>query len=217
MNSPRKQAGAEDELMRGLSAVMLKDTLPTGKEKCPSADELCLFALGRVDAERRQELVAHLSSCDRCLDFLKKRRQRRSLVREGGLVFAAAAALVLAVWLGLRTPIHTANRTATVDLRPLSPTRGGEMVTTPGEIPAINGKIARMRLILPAGSEGKYECEILSGSRATILMRVSGETSFQNHQVVLDLPMRSSFEAGHYFLALSKQGDGWAYYHLVFK
>ena len=218
MKSPRKQSGAEDELMHALSAVMSTDALPAAKEECPSANELSLFERGKSDPDGRERLVAHLSACDLCIGFLKTRRRRRSLVKETGLAFAAAAVLVFALVLGFRAPIQTPTKIATVDLRPLFPTRGVETATTAAKIPAISEKVTGLRLILPAGTEGKYECEILSARKDAVLTHVSGETSFQDHQVVLDFPISSSsFRGGDYFLALRKDGDSWAYYPLTLK
>jgi hypothetical protein len=214
--SSRQQNVAENELIEALSSVILKDPPDRAKE-CPNSDELSLFVHGRADAKLRERLVAHLSSCDWCIRLLKRRRQRRRAT-EAALTFAAAAVLVFAIVWGLRTPTQTPATTQTVDLRPLSPTRGEEGVAATGEIPTISEKTSRLRLILPAGSEGKYECEILSGRKNQVLMHVSGETALQNHEVVLKFSMRPpSFQTGRYLLALRKQGQGWIYYPLAFK
>lgn len=204
--------------MEALSSVMWKNALPNTKEECPGDDELSLFVRGKVNEQRREQLVAHLSICDRCIGFLKRKRQRRSLVREASLVFAAVTALLLAIVWGLRTPVQISPKTETVDLRPFSLTRGGETVTAAGETPAISGKTSRLRLLLPPGSEGPYECEILGDRKGTALIHAGAEASVREGQVILEFAVPSAhIPAGQYTLALRKQGADWVYYPVLMK
>jgi hypothetical protein len=163
-------------------------------------------------------LVAHLASCNRCIGVLQKKRAQQSKIKEAILIFAAAVALLLATWMGSQNVMLMRNQVATVDLRPFALTRGGATVTAAGQAPAVAAKASRLRLILAAGSEGQYECEILDGSKDAALMHISGETFLQNHQVILELPMRPhSFQAGQYTMALRKQGHDWVFYPVVIK
>ena len=140
------------------------------------------------------------------------------MAKEVTLVFAAAAVLVLAIWIGSQSLMPIRSQVATVDLRPFAPTRGGAAVTAAGQDLVVVGKASRLRFILPAGSEGQYEFEILDGNKHAALMHVSGETVLQNHQVILELPMQSvSFQAGRYTMALRKQGHNRVFYPIVIK
>jgi hypothetical protein len=213
MNIHRQQSAAENELMEALSAVQT-DLPPQWLGNCPGEDELRSFVRGKASPKQRERLVAHLSSCDRCIEFLHKRRERRSLVRRGSLVIATAAAAI-AIWVGSQHRIPAAGDVAVVDLRAVLLTRGGQSVTAAGEAPTIERGAGRLRLILPASSEGRYECKIL-GANAAPLLEVSGEASVQERQAVLDLPIHlSPIPAGHYTLALHRAGSDWLYYPVV--
>jgi hypothetical protein len=213
----RQERSVENELMNALSSVILRDPPPQQIGDCPSIDELSSFVRGKGREEQRETLVAHLSSCNHCIGFLRKRRERRTFIREASLALAATIVLLLAVSIGFKNPATIGTETATVDLRPFALTRGGATVTAEGNAPAVNAKASRLRLILPAGSEGQYECEILGDRKDPALTHLSGETALQNHDVVLELPIRSSFRAGQYTLALRRQGSEWVYYPIVFK
>jgi hypothetical protein len=217
MAMSRQQRSAENELMNALSSVILTDPLPQRIGDCPSIDELRSFVRGKARAERRETLVAHLSSCNHCIGLLRKRRERRTFIKEVSLALAATAVLIIAIWLGFQKPAQIKVETATIDLRPFALTRGGATAAAAGDVPAINAKAKQLRLLLPAGSEGQYECEILGDRKDPALTHLSGETTLQNHDVVLELPIRSSFRAGQYTLALRRKGSEWLYYPIVFK
>lgn len=213
----RQERSAENELMNAVSSVILTDPPPQRIGDCPSIDELRSFVRGKTRAERRETLVDHLSSCNHCIGLLRKKRARRTFIKEASLALAATAVLIVAIWLGFQKPAQTKTEIATIDLRPFALTRGGATVAAAGDTPAVNAKVSRLRLILPAGSEGQYECEILGGRKDPVLTHLSGETALQDHNVVLELPIPPSFRAGQYTLALRKQGSGWVYYPVIFK
>lgn len=219
MGISRQERAAENELTKALSNFMRIRPVPHRTGDCPSANELHSFVRGKARGDQREYLVAHLASCDRCIGLLQKRRARQSMAKEVTLVFAAAAALVLAIWIGSHSLTQIHNQVATVDLRPFALTRGGAEVTAAGQALAVAGKASRLRFILPAGSEGQYEFEILAGNnKDAALMHVSGETFLQNHQVILELSMPShSFQTGQYTMALRKQGHDWVSYPVVIK
>ena len=217
MGISRQERSAENELMNALSSVILTDSRSERIGNCPSIDELRSFVRGKTKGERRETLVAHLSSCNHCIGLLRNRRERRTFIKAASLALAAAAVLLLAVWMGFEKPAQIRTETATIDLRPFALTRGGATVAAAGDTPAVNAKVSRLRLILPAGSEGHYECEILGGRKDPALTHLSGETALQDHNVVLELAIPPSFRAGQYTLALRKQGSGWVYYPVIFK
>jgi hypothetical protein len=213
----RQERSAENELMNALSSVVLTGPQPQRIGNCATIDELRAFVRGKARAERRETLVAHLSSCNHCIGLLRKRRERRTFIKEASLALAAITVLIVAIWLGFQNPAQTKTEIATVDLRPFALTRGGATVTAAGNAPAVNAKASRLRFILPAGSEGRYECEVLGDRKDPALTHLAGETTLQNHDVVLQLPLQSSFRAGQYTLALRRQGSDWVYYPIVFK
>jgi hypothetical protein len=213
----RQERSAENELMNALSSVVLTGPQPQRIGNCATIDELRAFVRGKARAERRETLVAHLSSCNHCIGLLRRRRERRTFIKEASLALAATIVLLLAVSIGFKKPATTKTEIATIDLRPFALTRGGATVAAAGEVPAINLKAKHLRFILPAGSEGQYECEILGNRKYPALTHLSGETALQNHDVVLELPIPPSFRAGQYTLALRRQGSEWVYYPIVFK
>jgi hypothetical protein len=213
----RQERSAENELMNALSSVVLTDPQPQRLGDCPSIDELRSFVRGKTRAQWRETLVAHLSSCNHCIGLLRKRRERRTIIKEASLTLAATAVLLLAVWIGFKKPAATKTESATIDLRPFALTRGGATVAAAGDVPTLNTKAKQLRLVLPAGSEGRYECEVLGDRKDPALAHLSGETTLQNHDVVLELPIQSSVRAGQYTLALRRQGSDWVYYPIVFK
>jgi hypothetical protein len=213
----RQERSAEKELMNAISSVILTDSRSERIGNCPGIDELRSFVRGKTRAERRETLVAHLSSCNHCIGLLRKRREQRTFIKEASLALAAIAVLIMAIWLGFQKPAQIKTETATVDLRPFALTRGGAAVAAVGDVPTLNAKANQLRLVLPAGSEGRYECEVLGDRKNPALTHLSGETTLQNHDVVLELPIRSSLQSGRYTLALRKQGSGWVYYPVIFK
>lgn len=218
MNISRQQRAAEDELLKAFSDATWRTPLPDEYRDCPSIDELHSFVRGKARGDQREYLVAHLASCDRCLGVLQKRRAQQSKIKEATLIFAVAVALLLVVWMSSQNLMQMRNQIATVDLRPFALTRGGATVTAAGQALAIPAKASRLRLILAAGSEGQYECEILDGSKDAALTHNSGETFLQDHQVILELPMRShAIQAGQYTMGLRKQGHDWVFYPIVIK
>jgi hypothetical protein len=127
------------------------------------------------------------------------------------IVVIAAAALF---WVNQHRPLPDLNRVATVDLRLISPTRG----QVPGPQAATVRKAASgLRVVLPIGSEGNYEVEILGQHRQpTPLLRSSGSTRLEGHDVVLNLPVNlSNLKSGKYLLALRRDGSEWEYYSLM--
>jgi hypothetical protein len=127
---------------------------------------------------------------------------------------AAAACLLILIWFGLARHSSTPTGIATVDLRSISPTRG---TTHQSEVAAELGRNADgLRVILPIGSEGKYEYQLQVTPENRPVARGSGETSLENHDVVLKLPIKfSELSARRYLLALRRNDSEWVYYPLT--
>jgi hypothetical protein len=123
--------------------------------------------------------------------------------------------LAVAVWARLDRSSSISSAVATVDLRLSSPTRGIEN-NNGADAVTVRRKAGRLRIILPIGSEGKYECEIFHTGQSVPLLRTSGEALLENHDVVLNMPVQlGSLTRGRYSLALRRDGSEWVYYPLV--
>jgi hypothetical protein len=216
MSPWRQYRGTEQELMQALSSVTRKEWPVQKRGICPAVPDLRRFATGRCNPVQRDQLLAHLGTCDRCIGVLRKMHERSILIRRASLVLTVAAAAVLAValWATLNRSSSSSSVIATVDLRLVSPTRGVENNNSAAAVPA-GRNAGRLRIILPIGSEGKYECQILHAPQSVSLLRASGEAHLENHDVVLDLPVKlGKLAPGRYLLALRRASSEWVYYKL---
>jgi hypothetical protein len=215
MSPLRQYRVAEQELMEALSSVTRKDGPVHKLGDCPTVADLRRFAKGKCNQAQRDEMLAHLGQCDRCITLLREMRERGILIRRASLVLAVAAVLAVAVWARLDRSSSISNAVATVDLRLASPTRGIENNTGAAAVTA-RRRAGRLRIILPIGGEGKYECQILRTEQSVPLRSTSGEALLENHNVVLNLPVElGSLTPGRYSLALRREGSEWVYYPLI--
>jgi len=114
----------------------------------------------------------------------------------------------------LQHPSQVLSGVATVDLRLISPTRG----QVPGpQTATVRKTTGGLRVVLPVGSEGNYEVEILGQDiQPTPLLRSSGSTRLEGHDVVLNLPVNlSNLKSGKYLLALRRDSSEWEYYSVI--
>jgi hypothetical protein len=200
--------------MEALSSVTRNDGSAHKLGGCPTTADLRRFAAGKCKQAQRDEILAHLSSCDRCFTAMTELRERRVFIRRASLVLAIAAVLAIAVWAMQPRSSPASGVVAIVDLRLASPTRGGENDGTAS--PTAPRKANRLRIILPIGSEGKYDCQILRWEQSAPLLRTSGEALLENHDVVLNLPVKvGNLKPGRYSLALRRETSEWIYYKLV--
>ena len=207
---------AERELMEALSSVTRKEGPVQKAGDCPTVADLRRFATGRCNSVQRDQLLAHLGTCDRCVSVLREMRERSILIRRASLVLAVAATAVLAValWATLNRSSSSSSVIATVDLRLVSPTRGIENNNSAAAVTA-GRKAERLRIILPIGGEGKYECQILRQGQSVPTLFSSGEAHLENHDVVLNLPVKlGKLTPGRYLLALRRESSEWVYYKL---
>jgi hypothetical protein len=215
MSPLRQHRVAEQELMEALSSATRKDGSVDKLGDCPTVDGLRRFAMGKCDQAQRDEMLAHLGTCDRCITLLREMRERGILIRRTSLVLAVAAVLAVAVWARLDRPSSIPNAVATVDLRLASSTRGIENDNGADAAVSAPRKAGRLRIILPIGSEGKYECQLLRTGQSVPLLRTSGDAVLENHDVVLNVAVEmGSLTPGHYSLALRREGSEWTYYPL---
>jgi hypothetical protein len=200
--------------MEALSSITRKDEPVHKLGDCPTAADLRRFAAGKCKQGQRDQILAHLSSCDRCITVVAELRERRVLIRIASLVLAVAAVLAIAVWAMQERSSPASSLVATLDLRLSSPTRGGENDGTASA--TVPRKANRLRIILPIGSEGKYDCQILRWEQSAPLLRTSGEALLENHDVVLNLSVKlRNLPPGRYSLALRRASSEWMYYKLV--
>lgn len=211
----RKYRAAEQELMRSLAAGARRDGLPPESDGCPSAADLRRFVAGRAAQAQREEVLAHIDSCDKCITLLRQMRERVIFIRRTSLVLAVAAVLVVAVWVTLQRPSSTSSTVATIDLRLVSPTRGIDNKNREDAV-AAQHRAGRLRIILPIGGEGNYECQILRAPQSAPLLRASGVAALENHDVVLNLSVElGKLMPGRYSLAIRREGSEWVYYALI--
>jgi len=130
--------------------------------------------------------------------------------------FASAIIAITAtawLWVNSHRAFPELNRIATVDLRLISPTRG----QLPGpQMTAVRKATDGLRVVLPVGSEGNYEVEILGqDTKPTPIPRSSARTRLEGHDVVLNLPVNlSRLKSGKYLLVLRREGSELEYYLL---
>jgi hypothetical protein len=217
MSPLRQYRVAEQELMEALSSLTRKDGRVHRLGNCPTVADLRRFVAGRCTQAQREEVLAHIDSCDKCITVLRQMRERVILIRRTSLVLAIAAVLAVAVWVTLERSSSTSSTVATIDLRLVSPTRGIDN-TNPADAVAAQHQARRLRIILPIGSEGKYEWQILRAPQSAPLLRASAEASLENHEVVLDLSVElGKLMPGRYSLVLRREGSEWVYYPLILK
>jgi hypothetical protein len=215
MSPWRQYRVAEREFMEALSSVTLKDEPASKRGVCPTVADLRRFVAGKCNQAQRDEMLAHLGSCDRCITLMRQMRERNILIRRTSLVLAVAAVLAIAVWATLDRSPSISTGVATVDLRLISPTRGMESNTGAAPVTA-RRKAGRLRIILPIGGEGKYECQFLRPGQSVPMLFTSGEAQLENHDVVLNLPVElGKLTAGRYSLALRREGSEWVYYKFI--
>lgn len=213
----RQYRAAEQELTEALSSATRKEGPSEKLGNCPAVPDLRRFVTGRCNPVHRAQMLAHLGTCDRCIKSLREIRERSILIRRASLVLAVAAVAVLAValWATLNRSSSSSNVVATVDLRLVSPTRGIENNNSAAAV-TVGRKAERLRMILPIGGEGKYECQILRQGQSVPTLFSSGEAHVENHDVVLNLTVKlGKLTPGRYSLALRRESSEWVYYKLL--
>lgn len=226
MATLRQDGEAERELMQAERAVLEEQARRGPVGGCPSDAALRQFAAGREDREEaREEILAHLATCSRCVQFMADLRgqkvtasgSRRAYIARSALALAAVIIVALSIWAWNRKhrEFQVSNQVAIVDLRQMSPTRGGQP-TPPVTAAKVQRQTGQLRLILPVGSEGAYEAGLFRQvAQGTPLLRDSGHTNLEDHNVVLVLKFSlADLEPGSYWLGLRRDGSDWAFFPL---
>jgi hypothetical protein len=211
----QKYRAAERELMQVFSSVPRKKRIDSNVADCPSLRELRQFAAGKCDSRQRDKLLIHLATCDLCINSMTGLRQRRWIRRTAVAIASAMVVITTATWFWMNQhrALPDLNRVATVDLRLISPTRGQVQVS---QTVAVKKTARGVRIVLPVGSDGNYEMEILGEDTRPTLLRGSGSTRQENQDVVLSLWVDlSNLKSGKYMLALRRDGSEWAYYSVM--
>lgn len=205
---------AEFELAEALNDADQKNGLLSRPPDCPSDEELRQFVAGK--SSRPDALLVHLGDCPRCSQLLPSLHARSARISRLSLTLAATAVIVLAGWLILIRPSPVPSGVATIDLREMSPTRGSESSATT-LITAVrrNGTV---RILLPIGSEGRYDGDVLEEPGDRPVAQDSGEASVEDHAVVLNLSINlGKLNRGRYSLGLRHNRGEWAYYPVELK
>lgn len=216
-----------DRVRKELQESALREFPNPERVGCP--DPETLRGMSRRIIQMTQDQLHHVTHCSPCfqtfLAIRQEMRQRR-IARIRIAAVACAAALVLGAviyWTGVVRPtppvqIATVTTPATLDLRPLTETRGLERGGTnaPKSPLVLPRKHLRLTLYFPVGSdEGHYELQLLDGQLRTLLKQHVTAT-LQDHIVtaVADLDL-SSLSAGLHMLAIRKSRDEWRTYSVV--
>lgn len=211
MTAQREFRRAESELAEALTGADRKKGLASPSRDCPSPQELRRFLTGK--STQSDAILAHLGDCPRCARLLGDLRPGPVRVRKIAFALAAMAVVFIVGWLILARPAPIPTGLATIDLRSASPTRGGDNPTT--DLVRAQRSNGTVRLLMPIGSEGEYDCEIQSRPGGRVIVKSSGEASVHNQDVVLDLPLNlGQIPSGKYSLALRRIGSDWIYYPL---
>jgi hypothetical protein len=226
MATLRQDGEAERELMQAERAVLEEQAKRGPVGDCPSAAVLQRFAAGREDREEiHEEILAHLAACSRCVQFMAElRRQkvtrsgaRRAYTVRSALALAAGIIVAVSIWVWSRKhhEFQVSNQVATIDLRQMSPTRGGSP-NPPVTAVKVPRQAGQLRLILPVGSEGTYEAGLFRRvAQGAPLLRDSGHTNLEDHDVVLVLKLRlAGLDPGRYWLGLRQGNSDWAFFPL---
>jgi len=200
---------AERELAQALTNTYDHTEPFASTHPCLTTVELREFVAGRfANSSRADEILAHIGECERCGDVLSGLRGQHSVVRRLSLVAAAAAVLVV-LWLSFAHSPSIPATISTIDLRTTSFTRGADTESLGAKAQRTSGT---MQILLAIGSEGDYECEIRDRTGA-ILRRTSGTAVSTNKGVVLNLPISlGSLAPGRYQISLRHPGEDWVNY-----
>jgi hypothetical protein len=214
MPNMKRYRTAEQELLTRLADTVRSGSSPAVEH--PSHTELRRFARGRVkDEVQTDRLWAHLADCNSCIHTMSQIRIRAIWMRRATVAICTVVLLaaVLWVWRGPQQIVNHQTTAAVLDLRSLSPTRGPEKpaYTSP---PAVSRTVSELSIILPAGSEGAYDVEVVSTDIShSPLLDASGHAYPQRDSVDLEIKLNiSGFSPGKYFLALRRNSSDWEYY-----
>lgn len=212
-----EQYGAlERDLIQALSDKSV-DLAPPSISECPTLGDLRRFEAGKFghNADERDKLIAHVGVCDRCLGGITRLKRRRVWQERTGFVLAFTVVVLVAIWVRVWHPAPISSGVATLDLRLSFPTRGIENANV-ANASRVRRDAGRLRLILPPGSEGSYEYELVAYEQVSPAVRGSGRATAENEKVILNLTTGlAHLRPGRYSLALRRDDSGWEYYPII--
>ena len=215
--SERDEKRILDVLGRGL----LREFPNPERAGCPGSELLRGIASHMVPLSKAEPWLEHLTSCSPCYRDFSRFREEHQRQRTRKLLAIAASILILACvagWAVVRWQKETlVARTAVLDLRDRSVSRGGE--PNPGERPLeISRAASHLNIYLPLGSdEGSYEVRIVAPS-GELLVASYGTAKLSGYITSVRLTMALSLaHPGRYILQVRKTGSEWNSYPLVLR
>jgi hypothetical protein len=215
-----------ERVRKELQASALREFPNPERIGCP--DPAVLDSMSRRKVEITQEQLHHITHCSPCFQtFLSIREEIRKKRATRFRIAAAACAAAIVIGAIVYTAAERSSSSrqiavlatpATLDLRPLSESRGAEPGrATPGK-PALilPRKKLRLTLYFPVGSdEGEYTLQLLDGQLRTLL-RQHLTATLQNQIVTasVQLDLRS-FPPGTDTLAIQRTGEEWRTYPIL--
>lgn len=211
-----------DRALHGALASIASTRFPNPERKdCPPARTLRKIA--RKTLPITDPAIDHVAHCSPCFNELHELRAGMRSRRKAWSAAAVAAVVVAAVALGYvafqaEAPIDPTPEAAVLDLRGLSPTRGG--VPDPGAPPTVLSlprRVLDLTVQLPIGSaDGAYEVALQQGEDP--LLVANGAASIQNGIATLRVRIDTrELSEGEYQLGWRQDGLNWRLYPLILR
>jgi hypothetical protein len=230
MADPDKFTRREQRFIEALRQAALSNNPNPDRVGCP--DQKTLEAVARRQVPMMDPVIDHVWQCSPCaqevLGLRNAGRKSRKWIAAGGLAAAIAVATIAWVWQSPSPPPESAQTTipppapapsaqvatATLDLRPFSPTRGEGRQGGPSL--ELKREIVALTLYLPVGlEEGRYDLRLMDEQfQARLTQTVSATFSDSIVKIDTSLDLRT-FSPGRYVLALRPAGEDWRTFPLV--
>ena len=216
-----KLSRSEEQRLLELGRRVFAEHSPNpARTGCPPQDTLRAMAFRSKRLAAADLPVQHLTICSPCFqDYSRYRRQARNQMIFRGALAAAIAIVVIgaAVLAGMgrgwfQRPAEPLIA-ATLDLRPLSPTRGEEPTRAGAVLTLPRGRL-QITIQLPVGSEdGTYDVAVMQAGR--VLQSGQGTARAQDSVMVLTVQMDlRSLGPGRYAFGVRRVGSAWQEYPL---
>jgi hypothetical protein len=232
MADPDNFTRREQRFIEALRQAALSNNPNPDRIGCP--DQKTLEAVARRQVPMMDPVIDHVWQCSPCAqEVLRLRatagRKKRYWLTAGGIAAAVAVVSIALVRQSPAPPPRSATTetappapaapspqvlTATLDLRPFSPTRGARKQDGPAL--ELKREIVALTLYLPVGlEEGRYDLRVMDDQFQKHLTQTVSAT-MSDHIVKIDtsLDLRS-LPSGRYILALRPAGEDWRTFPLV--
>jgi hypothetical protein len=237
MADPDKFTHREQRFIEALRQAALSNYPNPDRVGCP--DQKTLEAVARRQVPLMDPVIDHVWQCSPCAQEVTRLRGAASRKKRYWVAAGAMAAAIAVVSIALvrqnpvsesvatkaspppasapsPSPVVAQASTATLDLRPFSPTRGAEKKTAT----ALQLKRANvaLTLYLPVGlEEGRYDLRVMDDQFQTRLTQTVSAT-FSDHIVKIDTNLDlTNLSVGRYVLALRPAGENWRTFPLIVK